>query len=303
MNKLTKLFKQLLERKPKVEKIDIRKRFDLIGRVGQGSMSKVWRARDVMSGRAVAVKVLDKEKTLRHESRFAGLNKPHEGEIAIQLRHPSIVHTLLHGVTIENEQFVVMEFVEGVGLSYLVDVQNERMKKHRLSYMVQLGEAIDYLHRQGFIHRDICPRNIMVDEDNRVKLIDFGLVVPNTPAFQAPGNRTGTANYMAPELIKRQRTDPRIDVFSYAVTCYEMFAKRLPWPAADSFESVLQHVNNPPDDIRQRAPGIDEQVAAAIMKGLERQPADRWQRASQMAHEFRSAAQRLGLPDGSLPTD
>jgi serine/threonine protein kinase len=104
---------------------------------------------------------------------------------------------------------------------------------------------------------------------------------------------------MAPELIKRQRTDQRIDIFSYAVTCYEMVTKRLPWPAADSFESVIQHVNQPPDDIRDYAPDLDEQVANAIMKGLERHPDDRWRRVGELTAEFRSAAKRLGLPDGS----
>ena len=75
--------------------------------------------------------------------------------------------------------------------------------------------------------------------------------MPNTPEFQAPGNRTGTANYMAPELIKRQRTDQRIDIFSYAMTCYEMWAKRLPWDAAETLEAVMQHINMPPVDIRK----------------------------------------------------
>src|SRR5690606_13359387 len=84
---------------------------------------------------------------------------------------------------------------------YYVDVQNQRMKRYRLDYMIQLGDAIDYLHRQRWIHRDICPRNMIIDEQNTLKLIDFGLVVPNTEPFRAPGNRTGTAAYMAPELI------------------------------------------------------------------------------------------------------
>jgi len=263
-------------------------------------MSKVWRARDVLSGKIVALKVLDREKTTKLESRFKGLNRPSEGEIAIGLRHLNVVKTLEFGVTTDNEQFLVMEFVEGVGLSYLVDVQNERMRRHRLSYMIQLGQGIEYLHSQNFIHRDICPRNVLVAEDDVVKLIDFGLVVPNTPAFQAPGNRTGTANYMAPELIKRQRTDQRIDIFSYAVTCYEMFAKRMPWPAGDSFESVLQHVNNPPDDIRDYAPDIDPEVAEILMRGLERFPADRWQKVREMVDRLRQAARRLQLPDGTF---
>ncbi len=299
MKALQQLIQRFLGSKPKVVKIDLRKRFDLIGRVGQGSMSKVWRARDVLNGKTVAVKVLDKEKTQKFEARFKGLQKPLEGEIALGLRHPHVVKTLEFGMTLENEYFLVMEFVEGVGLSYMVDAQNERMQRYRLGYMIQLGDGIEYLHKQNYIHRDICPRNVMVGDGNRIKLIDFGLVVPNTPPFQAPGNRTGTANYMAPELIKRQKTDQRIDIFSYAVTCYEMVTRRLPWPAADSLESVLQHVNNPPDDIRSHASDLDAEVAATIMKGIERDPRDRWQRVAQMTESFRSSARRLGLPDGS----
>lgn len=292
MNLLERL-KQLFKPRKKIVKTDITKRFDLVGRVGQGSMSKVWRARDTTSGKTVAVKVLDKVKTQKLEARFAGRNKPSEGEIAMQLRHPNIVKTLEHGMTMEGEPFLVMEFIEGVSLSYLVDVQNERMKKRRLSYIIQLGEAIEFFHQRNWIHRDICPRNVMVGDDDVVKLIDFGLVVPNTPLFQAPGNRTGTANYMAPELIKRQRTDQRLDIFSYAVTCYEMYTKRYPWDAGETLEMVMQHVNQPAMDIRKLVKDIDPQVADAIMKGLESQLSQRWQRMSEMLHEFREAEARL----------
>lgn len=291
--KLLEQLKQFFQQKPRITKTDITKRFDLIGRVGQGSMSKVWRARDTMSGRMVALKVLDKEKTQKLEARFTGRNKPSEGEIAMQLKHPNVVQTLEHGMTKDNEPFLVMEFIEGVSMSYLVDVQNDRMKKFRLNYIIQLGEALEYFHQRNWIHRDLCPRNIMVTEDNQVKLIDFGLVVPNTSAFQAPGNRTGTANYMAPELIKRQRTDQRIDVFSYAVTCYEMYARRYPWDAGETLEMVMQHINNPPVDIREVVKDIDDQVADTIMKGLETIPANRWSRISDMLQEFREAETRL----------
>src|SRR6516165_6270870 len=271
--------KNIFDGGKRVAKTDITKRFELIGRVGQGSMSRVWRARDTFSGKIVALKVLDKEKTRRFEARFAPeLQKPTEGEVAVSLRHPNIVTTYEYGMTLEGEQFLVMEFVDGLGLSYLVDVQNDVMKKHRLAFMIQLGDAIRYFHEQNWIHRDICPRNVMVtDADLQIKLIDFGLVVPNTPPFRAPGNRTGTANYMAPELIKRQPTDQRIDIFSFAITCYEMFSKRYPWKAAESLDAVLQHINTPPHDIRETAPGIDEQVATAIMKGLASNLRDRWQ--------------------------
>lgn len=273
-------------------KVDIERRFQLLNRIGQGSMSKVWKAVDA-TNEVVAVKVLDKEKTIRLEQRFVGMNRPSEGQIAVVLNHPNIVRTYEHGITTNDEQYLVMEFIEGVSLSYLVETQNERMKSYCLSYCVQIGEALDYLHQNDWIHRDLCPRNVLVDDNNIVKLIDFGLMVPNTPEFRKPGNRTGTANYMAPELIKRQPTDQRIDIFSYGVTCFEMFTRQLPWPAADSLESVLQHVNNPPRDIRQFAPDLDTQVAETIMKGIERDPDQRWRTVRKMANELRAAAERL----------
>lgn len=287
--------KRLFQGWGRSDRVDIEKRFDLLSRVGQGSMSKVWRAVDKTTGRTVALKVLDKAKTIRLEQRFVGLNKPREGQIAVVLKHPNVVQTFEHGITTNEEQFLVMEFLEGVSLSFLVDAQNERMRSHCLAYAIQIGDALSYLHVNDWIHRDLCPRNVVVTNDNVVKLIDFGLMVPNTPEFRRPGNRTGTANYMAPELIKRQTTDQRIDIFSYAVTCFEMFTKQLPWPAADTMESVLQHVNKPPTDIRVLAPDLDEQVCDAIMKGLSRSPDDRWRTAQRMVNEFRAAAERLAV--------
>ena len=287
--------KALFQSKPKIKKIDITRRFELIGRVGQGSMSKVWRARDTASGRIVALKVLDKEKTQKLEARFAGLKdkKPSEGEIALQLKHPNIVRTFEYGYTLEGEQFLVMEFIEGVGLSFLVDSQNQLMRERRLDLMLQLGQAIEHFHEQNWIHRDICPRNVMVSTDNQVKLIDFGLVVPNTPEFQKPGNRTGTADYMAPELVKRQSTDQRIDIFSYAVTCFEMYAKQRPWDSSgQSLDKAIQRLNTPPADIRELVPGIDPQIADAIMKGLAQNPRERWPFIGEMIEQFREADRR-----------
>ena len=287
--------KNLFDKKGKVPKVDIARRFELLARVGQGSMSKVWRARDAMTGKMLAVKVLDKMKTERFEARFIGLKKPGEGEISISLQHVNVVKTIEHGMTTADEPYLVMDFVEGLSLSYLVDVQNEQMQIHCLNYVIQLGAAISYLHRQNWIHRDLCPRNVMVNQDNVVKLIDFGLVVPNTPDFQKPGNRTGTANYMAPELIKRQKTDQRIDVYSFSVTAYEMYTKRLPWdvPAQETLDTVLQHINKPPTPIKQLVSDIHPQVAETIMKGLRPNPDDRWQTIDEMLVPLRKVHEEI----------
>ena len=292
--------KRLFQRQPKIEKVDIRRRFELHGRVGQGSMSKVWRATDSIGSKPVALKVLDKPRLARLDKRFQslGLKRPLEGEISLSLRHPNIVKTFEHGISTDNEEFLVMEFIDGVSLSYLVESQIPRMKKNCLWYCIQLGEALEAVHRAQYIHRDICPRNVIVSNDDVVKLIDFGLVVPNTEPYRKPGNRTGTANYMAPELIKRQGTDERIDIFSFAVTCYEMFTRQLPWDSGDTMESVLQHINAPPREIKKFAPKLDDQVCQAIMRGLEQSPRDRWSTVREMVGELREAAIRLkSLPE------
>ena len=289
-----KFLRSFFRRRQIAHQTDLSQRFDLISRLGNGSMSKVWRAVDKNVGRVVALKVLDLEKTLRFESRFADRVKPTEGEIACQLNHPYIVRTLEHGRTNHGEQYLVMELIEGIGLAYLVDSQNEAMQTHRLRIMIELGEAIEYLHKLNWIHRDICPRNVLVNKDYSTRLIDFGLVVPNTAAFQEPGNRTGTANYMAPELIKRQRTDQRIDIFSFSVSCYEMFCRTLPWPSVTgaSLDMVLKRINQKPQEI-QEIVQLDTQIGSAIMKGLDLDLRERWQSMSEMLAELRQAHHRL----------
>ena len=170
----------------------------------------------------------------------------------------------------------------------------------RLDFTIQLAQAIEYFHRENWIHRDICPRNVMVDNDNVVKLIDFGLVVPNTANFRKPGNRTGTAQYMAPELVKRQPTDQRIDVYSFGVTVYEMFTKKHPWELkSSSFEAVVQAINSPPTPVQEYCPQIDEQLGEIIMKSIAAQPNDRWSSISRMLEALRGVQARTpaGLAD------
>lgn len=285
-----KFLKKILNKQDQKPKVDLEKRFKLIGRVGQGSMSKVWRAHDQAVGKQVALKILDVEKTKKLEQRFVGLNRPTEGEIAVGLSHRNIVRTQEHGVSTKGEQFLVMDFVDGVSLGYLVDMQNSTMKEHRLRFMLEFGDSIYYLHKQGWIHRDICPRNVLLDTSYTIKLIDFGLAVPNTEPFRKPGNRTGTVSYMAPELIKRQPTDLRIDVFSFAASCYEMYTQKLPWDHSGvSLEAMLQHINRSPADIRTLEPSVDDSIAEIIMKGLALYPNDRWRSMGEMLVALREA--------------
>ncbi len=269
--------------------VDVRRRFELLNRTGQGSMSKVWRARDMSLGRTVCLKLLDKEKTAKFELRFVGLNKPREGAICTSLRHKNIVQTFEYGMTTEGEPFLVMELVDGMGLNFLIETKSPQLAGNRVSILAQIADALEYLHGQGFLHRDICPRNVMVTRDGVVKLIDFGLTIPNRPEFCKPGNRTGTPNYLAPEVIRRTTTDHRVDLFALGVTAYEVYTTALPWEKAQSLQTLLSHMNSPGKDPRELMPKLDEKTSRFLLKSIERDPSLRFQNAA----EFREALQLL----------
>jgi serine/threonine protein kinase len=267
--------------KPKL-KVDLKKRFDLHARTGQGSMSKVWRAYDRTLGRAVCLKLLDKEKTKKFEARFLGRNKPSEGEICMMLQHENIVRTFDFGVLNTGEPFMSMEWVEGVGLNFLVETRSPGLKPKIVDYLTQLSDAVEYMHRQRYLHRDLCPRNVMVTNEGKIKLIDFGLTIPYTPAFCEPGNRTGTPDYLAPEIIKRQTTDHRVDLFALGVTAFELFTGGLPWPKAQgSMEILLKRLNMKARDPREFKPKMSDALHAFLVKGIEREPAKRFQSAAE----------------------
>jgi len=291
MNFLATL-KKLFARKAKsnLPRIQVEKRFELLGRTGQGSMSKVWRARDRNINRVVCLKVLDKEKTAKFEARFLGLKRPMEGAVLMALRHKNVVMTYEYGLTHDNAQYIVMELIDGMGMNFLIETKSKQLQGNRLNYLTQMCDGLEYIHKQGYLHRDICPRNVMVTQDNVVKIIDFGLTVPYTPAFCKPGNRTGTPNYLAPELIKRNTTDHRVDLFALGVTAYEMFTGNLPWEKTQSLQTLQSHLNSAGRDPRDFKRDLDAKTAGFLIKSVERDPNARFQTVA----AFRETLQ--GLP-------
>ncbi len=278
----------------------IDKRFRLIARMGQGSMSKVWRATDTEFGRDVVLKLLDKPKTDALKKRFVGLNRPDEGQVAMQLDHPNIVKTYEYGVSTKGEEYLVMEVVQGVGFNFMVETQAKELVGNEAHYLLQLAEAIKHLHEKGFIHRDICPRNAMVTTEGVMKLIDFGLAVPDTPEFRRPGNRTGTAAFMAPELIKRAPTDQRIDVFSFGVTMYQAYTGGHPWEDASAgMAQMLNHINSAARDPREFKPDMPDDLRTMLRKCIERDPRDRYQSMNQVLAALRALNPAAATPEAS----
>jgi serine/threonine protein kinase len=279
-----------------LKKINAATRFDLHGRTGQGSMSKVFKAYDKNLGRTVCLKLLDKVKTKKFEERFKmmGLVKPLEGEVCAQLKHPNCVTTYEYGITTEGEPYLVMEWIEGLGLNYLIETKSPKMTGKRISILTQLADAIQYLHDIKFMHRDLCPRNVMIDNEGTVKLIDFGLTIPYTPEYCQPGNRTGTVDYLAPELIKRMATDHRVDLFALGVTAYEVFTGSLPWERAVSSEETLRrHLNTPARNPKDLKPDIEPDLAQLLTKSVDRERNNRYATATQ----FKDALLKLDRQD------
>ena len=275
---ISQFFKSFLES----GKVDVGSQYEILREAVSGTMSNFHMARDRKTGEIVGLKVLDKAKTDALEARFKGLKKPTEGEIATSFEHPRIVKTVSHGITTNDEQFLVMEFLDGPGLNSLIIGRSELLAGHRLNLARQAAEALEAVHEAGYIHRDICPRNFVCSKDaSSLKLIDFGLTVPAEKEFMLPGNRTGTPNYMAPEVVRRKPTDQRLDIFAYGVSMYELFAFDLPWQRGSDGRAAMAHGLSAPPPLKKYYPKINPTLEAAIHKCMEAEPENRFQSITQ----------------------
>lgn len=271
-------------------KIDIDVRFERLRTAVSGTMSKFYAARDRENDQVVGLKLCDLEKFSFFESRFKGMNKPSEGEIAASMDHPNIIKTLEYGLSVKNEPYLVMEFIDGPGLNTLIQRQDlERLGTARLKLIKQMADALLYVHKAGYIHRDICPRNFICNADvSWIKLIDFGLTVPATEQFMRPGNRTGTPLYMAPEVVRRRPTDQRLDIFSFGVCCYQLLTFDYPWPGGEvSGLAALNHDTSNPRSIFDYRPDLDKTLGGLIMQSVEANPTARVQTMEQFVTTLR----------------
>ena len=267
-------FKKLFETPTR---LDVSSRFQLDRQSATGTMSTFRVAAEITTGRKLGLKLLDKEKLAHFESRFSGLKKPSEGEIAKKIIHENVVTTLDYGFTTSGQSFVLMEYIDGYGLDLLINQKNQTFVENRLDLLRQMGRAVQAVHDAGFIHRDICPRNFITNRNiDHIKLIDFGLTVPDQPEFRQPGNRTGTPQYMAPEIVRRRATDLRVDVFAYGVTAYRMLSFEHPWGSTDTTGvGALAHDNRQPNDLLTLRPDLNPHLAAAIHRCIEPDPGKR----------------------------
>lgn len=269
-------------------KLDVSARFELDRHAFTGTMSSFRVAKEIQTGKVVGLKFLDGEKRQYFEQRFKGLNKPEEGSIATEMVHPNIVKTLEYGLTTKGVHYILMEYLDGPGLNTLVNEPKEKFKKYRLRLIKNMADALAYVHEKGFIHRDVCPRNFICAPDFKsLKLIDFGLSVPDLADFRKPGNRTGTPQYMAPEVVRRRPTDHRLDIFSLGVSMYKMLTFNHPWDVTDvSGLGALAHDQRKATDIFTHYPELNPNLGSLVMACLEPKMEERPKTMSQVAKKI-----------------
>ena len=257
--------------KKKNELLDVSARFRLYRHAFTGTMSKFHVAQEIGTKKLFGLKFLDEEKTTYFNNRFKGLNKPSEGEIAMQIHHDNIVETYEYGKTTTGQEYIMMEYINGPGLDQAIRKRDAGLFPDRLKLIREMATAIQAVHDAGYIHRDVCPRNFICYKDfTWLKLIDFGLTVPDEPPYKMPGNRTGTPQYMAPEIVRRKPTDNRLDVFSFGVTIYRFLTFEHPWRSTDTTgKAALAHDTSEVTQILDHRPNLNKKLAKAIHKCLE----------------------------------
>lgn len=289
-DKFRKLFK------PVNSALDVSARFRLEKHAFTGTMSRFHVACEISTGKRFGIKFLDAEKLEAFRARFKGVERPEEAEIGMRIDHPAVAKTFEFGKTTTGQEYILMEYIDGPGVNTLVREPTEAFLARRLELLREMAAGLEAVHKAGFIHRDVCPRNFICHHDMAfVKLIDFGLSLPNTPVFCQAGNRTGTPQYMAPEIIRRKPTDQRVDIFAFGITAYRMLALEHPWGTTDvTAFAALSHDREMPKDILHYRPNLDPRLARAIHKCIEVKPSHRFETLK----GFLSAIREVKREDG-----
>ena len=284
------IFDKIFGGKNSSEKLDVSTRFQLDRHAFSGTMSKFQVAKEIGTGDLYGLKILDAKKLEHFRSRFKGLNKPEEGGIAMQISHPLIVKTYEYGKTATGQEYILMEYIEGTGLDAVIRSKRKEIVPNRLKMIRQMAEAVNVVHEAGFIHRDVCPRNFICHSKlTGVRLIDFGLTIPDLPPYRLPGNRTGTPQYMAPEIVRRRPTDNRVDVFALGVTMYRMLTWEHPWGSTDtSGMAALSHDSQKVTSIFDHRPDLNKKLGDAVHKCMEVKVDDRMKSCRNFLNAIRS---------------
>src|SRR4051794_38699646 len=261
-------------------------RYRLERRLGVGGMSTVQLAFDTRLERYVAVKLLAEH--LAADDGFVARFR-REALAAARLVHPNIVQVYDAGTDERSErQFIAMEYVEGQSCAELLREHGRLAPDEVVDICAQACHGLDYAHRNGVIHRDIKPGNLLVNPDHIVKIADFGIAkAADDSDITRVGSVIGTAAYLSPEQARGEPAGPGSDLYALGVVAYQLLTGRLPYQGASLTDLARQQDSGPPTDLQQLVPGLSPALSAAIMRALTPDPAQRYAAAPQMERGLR----------------
>lgn len=262
----------------------IANRYEIVGQVGTGGMSDVYKAKDHALGRYVAIKVLKSE--FSEDTNFVSKFRT-EAQSAAVLEHPNIVN--IYDVGSENGiHYIVMEYVKGITLKTYIEKKGQLTYKEALSIAIQVGRGIQAAHAKNIVHRDIKPQNIIISTDGKVKVTDFGIaraVSENT----IHSDVMGSVHYASPEQARNGYVSNRSDIYSLGIVMYEMVTGRVPFDGDSTVAVAIQHLQDEMDPPSKYAPNLPISLEKIIQKCTQKSPDRRYDSMESLLIDLRKA--------------
>jgi len=273
-------------------------RYEIQSKLGRGGMGVVYLARDPGLDRKVAIKtlapLLDEDKAVDEDKRIKRFIR--EARAIAKLAHPNIV-TVHHVGKVDSSYFIVMEYVEGKTLSWIIKSQKALSIEVKLKIMKQICRGLQKIHELGLVHRDIKPSNIMIKNDGVIKIMDFGIVHTPDSELTQTDQTMGTPNYMAPEQLLGDPVDQRTDIFSLSALFYELFTGKKAFPGDTTSAIVFKIMyKNPPLPSKFNPILSHSALDGPILKALSKKPVDRYASCMDFLADVESALTKDTVP-------
>ncbi len=267
------------------------KRYVIKRKLGSGGMADVFLAEDQELGRRVALKLLDDRHAADEQfvERFR-----REAQSAAGLNHPSIVSIFDRGYA-EGTYYIAMEYLDGRTLKELLVRNGPTPIPIAIDYARQILGALSFAHRNGIVHRDIKPHNIVVGGDGRLKVTDFGIARSGASQMTEAGSIVGTAQYLSPEQARGAPVDPRSDLYSLGIVLYEMLTGNVPFTGDTPVEIAMKHLSQVPEPPSELRPDVPHALDAVVMRALAKDPDQRYGSAEEMDADLARAARGLAV--------
>jgi serine/threonine-protein kinase len=267
------------------------RRYVVLRKLGSGGMADVYLAEDQELGRRVALKMLND----RHASDDQFVERfRREAQSAAGLNHPNIVSIFDRGHA-EGTYYIAMEYLDGRTLKELLIRNGPTPVPIAIDYGRQIIGALAFAHRNGIVHRDIKPHNIVVGSDGRLKVTDFGIARSGASQMTEAGSIVGTAQYLSPEQARGAPVDPRSDLYSLGIVLYEMLTGKVPFTGDTPVEIAMKHLSAVPDPPSELREGIPHDLDAVVMRALAKDPDQRYGSAEEMDADLARVARGVAV--------